>query len=805
MKYKNIREEELKNKVGADWFHNFDTTEILGNIDFTVLPKQDSLFGRTTLLWAEAKTGDYDVPTMFVQLILTIGKARTFDKTLPPVFLGAFDYKKIAFVPYISVQDIFYLNDFNWNVTPSNHETKEFKLIKERVEATLKQNTSVYDYQKDEKELKHFIANNIAKATETAKIKIDKNNFYPIYLRWLDIVKPIIDVHWDELKKASILDSDFYLADLFVDDKDTQKTDDDNTIRDNLFVIFQNQGYRIAKENIKQMFDATINIRNKETYQLFWKRYKRPPVKEFQEYIIERRDLLVPQDIRERKGAFFTPRIWVELSQKYLTDYLGENWQEEYFIWDCAAGTGNLLAGLTNKYNIYASTLDQADVSVIHERIEHGANLVKNHVFQFDFLNDEFSKLPQSLQDIINDENKRKKLVIYINPPYAEGDNVRGIGRKDVHVSKIHSKYQTIMGKASSEMFAQFFTRIYKEIPNSVLAEFSKLKILQAPNYSDFRNFFRAKLEKFFVVPADTFDNVKGDFPIGFFVWDTSKNEIFEKTTADVYDKKGNFIGTKGITNYDNSKYISNWLEVNSKNISNKYIGHLASVGNDFQNQRMIFVDNEEKENWKKGGRHTRISAENLICASIYFAVRKVIPATWLNDRDQFLFPLENWKTDTEFQNDCLTYTIFNTNVQSRFGINHWIPFKENEVNAKEKFASNFMTDYINGKLKTNNSTNLFDNKTAEDKPLQFSNEAKSVFNAGRELWLYYNSYNSTIPNASLYDIREFFQGRNEQGRMNAKSDDKKYTELIGELRNNLNLLADKLKPKVYEYEFLRE
>lgn len=805
MKYKNIREEELKNKVGADWFHNFDTTEILGNIDFTVLPKQDSLFGRTTLLWAEAKTGDYDVPTMFVQLILTIGKARTFDKTLPPVFLGAFDYKKIAFVPYISVQDIFYLNDFNWNVTPSNHETKEFKLIKERIEATLKQNTSVYDYQKDEKELKHFIANNIAKATETAKIKIDKNNFYPIYLRWLDIVKPIIDVHWDELKKASILDSDFYLADLFVDDKDTQKTDDDNTIRDNLFVIFQNQGYRIAKENIKQMFDATINIRNKETYQLFWKRYKRPPVKEFQEYIIERRDLLVPQDIRERKGAFFTPRIWVELSQKYLTDYLGENWQEEYFIWDCAAGTGNLLAGLTNKYNIYASTLDQADVSVIHERIEHGANLLKNHVFQFDFLNDEFSKLPQSLQDIINDENKRKKLVIYINPPYAEGDNVRGIGRKDVHVSKIHSKYQTIMGKASSEMFAQFFTRIYKEIPNSVLAEFSKLKILQAPNYSDFRNFFRAKLEKFFVVPADTFDNVKGDFPIGFFVWDTSKNEIFEKTTADVYDKKGNFIGTKGITNYDNSKYISNWLEVNSKNISNKYIGHLASVGNDFQNQRMIFVDNEEKENWKKGGRHTRISAENLICASIYFAVRKVIPATWLNDRDQFLFPLENWKTDTEFQNDCLTYTIFNTNVQSRFGINHWIPFKENEVNAKEKFASNFMTDYINGKLKTNNSTNLFDNKTAEDKPLQFSNEAKSVFNAGRELWLYYNSYNSTIPNASLYDIREFFQGRNEQGRMNAKSDDKKYTELIGELRNNLNLLADKLKPKVYEYEFLKE
>jgi hypothetical protein len=47
-------------------------------------------------------------------------------------------------------------------------------------------------------------------------------------------------------------------------------------------------------------------------------------------------------------------------------------------------------------------------------------NLLENHVFQFDFLNDDFSKLPQSLQDIINDEEKRKKLIIYINPPYAE-------------------------------------------------------------------------------------------------------------------------------------------------------------------------------------------------------------------------------------------------------------------------------------------------------------------------------------------------------------------------------------------------
>ena len=808
MKYKNIREEELKNKVGADWFKQFDTTEILGNIDFTIFPKQDNIFGRTPLLWAEAKTGNFDIPTMFVQLILTIGKARTFDKTLPPAFLGAFDFKKMAFVPYINIQDIFYINDFNWNVTPSNHDTKEFQLIKERVETTLKQNTYVYDYIKDEKDLETFIKNNIAKATTTSKLKIDKNNFIPIYLRWLEIVKPIIDVNWDDLKKANIFDNDFYLADLFVDDKDTQNIEDDLTIRDSLFVVFQNQGYKIAKEDLKQMFDATITIKNKDTYQQFWKRYKRPPIKEFQDYIIERRDLLVPQDIRERKGAFFTPRKWVELSQKYLTDYLGENWQDDYYIWDCAAGTGNLLAGLTNKYHIYASTLDQADVNVMHERIEHGANLLENHVFQFDFLNDDFTKLPQSLQDIINDKEKRKKLVVYINPPYAEAGTGLGKLHKEgvATLHKTKEKYTKELGKATNEIFTQFLIRIYKEIPNSKIANFSTLKNLQSSNFSDFRKSFRAKLEKIFLTPADTFDNVKGTFPIGFFIWDTECNENFTVIQADIYDKKENFIGTKNIYSYDDIKKgkINDWLR-NYYDKKSDVIGIMHNNKTDFQhNIQVVITSNDNKDHT------TPITAKNLIEMSIYLTLRKCIAATWLNDRDQFLYPNDGWQNDLEFQNDCLAFTLFSNNIQSVFGINNWIPFTEQEVNAKEKFASNFMTQFIGGKLKIEASANtLFETETKasdyNNVPREFSEEATAVFSAGRELWKYYHAQKDINVNASFYDIRAYFQGRNDKGRMNAKSNDAQYTILISELRNNLSLLANKIKPKVYEFEFLKE
>ncbi|MCZ2299093.1 MAG: hypothetical protein LC134_06435, partial [Chitinophagales bacterium] len=128
----------------------------------------------------------------------------------------------------------------------------------------------------------------------------------------------------------------------------------------------------------------------------------------------------------------------------------------------------------------------------------------------------------------------------------------------------------------------------------------------------------------------------------------------------------------------------------------------------------------------------------------------------------------------------------------------------------KEKFASNFMTDFIQGRIKPEETHHLFSNPTplkeGEEREAKiFSPEAKSVFEAGRELWKYYHSFNAILSNASLYDIREFFQGRNDKGRMNAKSSDETYTMLIGELRSKLNLLAQKITPKVYEYGFLKE
>ena len=54
-----LLEEELKNKVAADWFAAYDTTRIIGKVDFCVaIPAtEQGLFEAENALWAEAKAG----------------------------------------------------------------------------------------------------------------------------------------------------------------------------------------------------------------------------------------------------------------------------------------------------------------------------------------------------------------------------------------------------------------------------------------------------------------------------------------------------------------------------------------------------------------------------------------------------------------------------------------------------------------------------------------------------------------------------------------------------------------------------
>ncbi len=817
MIFRHLQEEELKARIGDAFFSAFDCHTIIGKIDFCVVRKEKTKNAAHTerevvsLLWAEAKRGTVtDIYKPLVQLILTIGRARTFDTYLPPPFLAAFDAEKIAFLPYREILPFLALNDFNWNVTPSDTSSREFGLLYNAVKATLDKTSYLFRYDAHEKELREFIKQHLSESSSL--IQINKNNFVSIYQRWLTLVQPSIDVEWDTLKKLSIIDGDFFLADLL--------SSENQTIKEALFVLLQDKRYVLdRKKNLAGIFNESYVFfkDGQKAHAQFWSLYQRPPREEYWDYIIKRRDLLVPQDVRERKGSFFTPKIWVDLSQKYLADVLGENWQDEYYVWDCAAGTGNLLNGLTNKYNIWASTLDQQDVNVMKDRIKNGANLLESHVFQFDFLNDEFTKLPQPLQDIINDPEKRKKLVIYINPPYIEATNARtptgrGENRSDIAREKrMYQAYVREMGKAVREIFVLFMARVYYEIPSSMLAIFSTLKILQGQNFVKFRNIFQAKLERLFLVPSNTFDNVKGKFPIGFYIWNCAETQTFSSIMADVYDATEELTGQKQIRVINEGRVLLNWLQ-QFYNQSIEATGRLAYMvhgPSDFQHSNDVYCTLRPSQGVIDKARTHYISLDNLLPFCMFLSIRHCVAPTWLNQSDHFLYPADGWQNDTVFQNDCFALALFHTQnqISCHDGINHWIPFTEQEIDAKEKFESHFMTDFISGKLASQPPSNslLSEQSFIPSEPLVFSTEATAVFDAGRELWRYYHTQPDANPNASYYDIREHFQGRNEKGKMNPKSTDETYNRLLAQLKEAMEQLRLQIVPKVYEYGFLVE
>ncbi|GAA9519895.1 hypothetical protein UBN31_12340 [Helicobacter pylori] len=771
------------------------------------------------ILWGEAKRGDFDdLDKAFTQLLLTIGKHRLYTHHTPP-YLCAFNAFKIEFIAFDdTITSFFYKSDIDFSITPSNHNTEGFKHAFRCVKAMCKSHKLVFDFKTQSQECKEFIENNLNSSHLLNKIQIDKNNFFTIYQKWLEIVKPTIKIDWELAKAEGILDADYYLADLL--------SDGDKTIIEKLRTILRSSHYelkwgsnalnKLGLEGITKV-DFTDN---QQAHQEFWSVYERPPKLEFQASILERRDLLVPSDVRERKGAFFTPKIWVEKSQEYLAKALGQDYQEDYIIWDCAGGTGNLLRGLLNKANLYLSTLDHNDVAIVKElAAANKLNLLENHVFQFDFLNDDFKKVPKSLQEILNDKEKRKKLIIYINPPYAEATSAKtpsGTGKNKDLVARgnlICEKYKDELNKANNELFAQFFMRIYKELNGCIMASFSTLKYLNSSNFKKFREVFKAKFLEGFMVPADSFDNVKGQFPIGFLVWDTATPPL-KPTNAlnlEVFDSSGEFLGYKTFKPIvDKVKNINQYLKQYNINNSN-VLGFIDCAGVDFQNNN--FVNLANNKNFKRNITFFGLTLTNLLIGAIYFSIRHCIKATWQNDRDQFYAPYDDaFQDDSEFKNNCLIFMLFHTQnrITTTQGTNHFIPFSEIEVESKERYTSHALLDFLKGGIKEEGD-GFFLNDKKENKPLKFSPSASRVFDAGREIYRYYHTqdfinrpYNA---NVSLYDIKEFFQGRNMQGKLNspAKAKDEYYKQLYANLQDALKDLAKEIQPKVYEYGFLRE
>lgn len=281
-----------------------------------------------------------------------------------------------------------------------------------------------------------------------------------------------------------------------------------------------------------------------------------------------------------------------------------------------------------------------------------------------------------------------------------------------------------------------------------------------------------------------------------------------------MYDNCGKFVSNKTVLSYDDTEYIKEWFRKFYDKKGSR-IGYIRFLGTDFSNQRGVFITSSPSANDLKQVKGTWITRKNLTPSCVYLAVRHCMDATWLNDRDQFLYPQKTMYEDADFVGDCIICSIFHSQnrISSVHGPNHWIPFTAQQMNTRERLDSTFMSDFLAGRLqpisKEVEQRDMFDESEERyipdgTQPIVLTDAAQAVMDAGLQLYRYYHSQSDSNPNASLYDIKGYFQGFDGKGRMNNSSPDETYTSLLANLRTAHKKLAEQIIPKVYQYRFLK-
>jgi hypothetical protein len=760
---------------------------------------------QTKEIWFEAKNNStVSSYAMFTQLMHYVQVALNTGEPVPP-FLAVIDTKKAAIMKSEDVIPFLAKKTIKWGKSASSYTQEALDAISAHI------GTHFVSFKIEDSE-EEFIATikNAIKNGDIIRTQITPDNLKQVFDKWVAMIG----------REIQGINEENYALLFFAD----IMSDGTTATHDNLTAQLLHKG----TAPVFSLNGRIYELGNKEGYRQFWAMYHRPPKAEYRNYILERRDSLIPLDERSFKGAFYTPLNVVDKAYDKLTETLGKNWQREYIVWDMCCGVGNLEVKHSNPRNIFMSTLDQADVDVMLAT----KTCVAAHRFQYDYLNDDITddgKIDYSLTNKIPEQLRKaiaegKKILVLINPPYGETGSGIGKGdknKKGVEQTKINALMKTQeMGYASKELFVQFLVRIAKEIPNATLGMFSTLKYVNAPNFEKFREIWSAKYKGGFVVHSKAFDGLNGDFPIGFLIWQTrnqfKNKEVINEIVTDVLDKKSNPIGEKIFYNIPNKRFLNGWMVKSKTNnelalpLSNAVSisdnprikmscdnmkGFLFAGNNDFQNAPTGTLIASSIYTGRNGG-GVYLNDENLWQAAVIFTVRLLIKHTWINHNDQFLQPSQ--ELSEEFKTDCLIWMLFHGknltasandlewNGKNWSIVNHFIPFTEQEVNAPGRFESDFMVQYL------------------KDKNL--SVEAQTVLHEGKKLWQAYFAHTDVRsvrdelklnrPDVGWYQIRKALEARNTSGDF-PPVDFKPFQE-------SYKALTEKLRPMVYELGFLK-
>lgn len=543
--------------------------------------------------------------------------------------------------------------------------------------------------------------------------------------------------------------------------------------------------------------DKKINI-NGADMTAFFKHFNRNLSISEQDDLIAISDRLIEDITRRRKGDYWTPTIWANkaihlidehLNHKWQTKQFGliNNWKKDCVVWDCAAGAKNLTRDYRFEH-LYSSTIHEGELDLSRQYNNFPSS---NVAFQYDFLNDDVEALSiikslnlrdkdsAEIKDIY-DANKLKMplklfkdlvadkpLVFYINPPFGTA-NSRSFssnqykGKKSMARTEIRGLMKEAqMGKATQQLYAQFFFRIIDiidtfHLTNVILASFSPYQFRVGGDYfGKFYQHFLKTLHPFdgFLFSAGEFSDVNTDWAITFSLYSNERKfEYSEKVQVDGFsDGHIRELGKKIIKTVSKKNSLSTWIKkdqssatlgnkltdstftsvtsavkaVKNSNKSTYYenaLGYMYFIGNDIEHSDTAV---SLFSSYFKSGHGINVTKNNLIKSIIGFSIRRSANFKWYNGKDAFYIDnaiSQKVLNDQTFIGDCLVMALsqYRASYQSSLGF-YTVPEGYPEVANKWFYVpTNIMADLfsqakVSDNLKTKFSEEYRRARTSED------------------------------------------------------------------------------------------
>lgn len=638
-----------------------------------------------------------------------------------------------------SDDSVMFNNDINWSAEKPSLPSKDaVDRINDRIKGKITR------YENDE--ILEFYRN--LKSGDETQIKITGKNFNVVYNQWKNEISFTRQIPDEQelinLFLVDILNGTKYESQVSIEIAGkTQKT----------FQPLVREGTSLSKyeifktgDKVRIIYDEkeVFTVADFEAYEFFWKKYKRPP--EYGEFleILERSATLYSEKYRRDTGGEYTPTCFVEKQNEILREHYN---LDDFIVFDPCAGVGNLenQFGKDFKQFCYLSTLEPMDVDIC--KIKGFENTV-----QFDYLKDgenpkfKYKGEILGIDEICRRENRR--LMIVMNPPYQRKREFKNNLAIEFFNKAVRLKPDVIVFYYETKSFLNseaenYISAGYKIVSHIfsnaattfLLSEWSISQVIFEKAISDENDSEKAKNPQ----PAFTGDTIIADR------YELEKGEFVVKKTYAYSNSSPNLFKElkSAIKENQNGMVLGNY----------SYLNDVIKIGNGGSDRG----NNVTTENLK-----LCLLSKGLIFNTHhkYFELNSVVYRGKISQIPEELF------------NDAVMFSLFYKGIlfSNKSGHKNYImPFSSAELGCAKNDLNVLFPHKAELELSFDGND---DDGAGKEKPFdfrefmkefEFSSEAKELYRAALEVFLYYHKndeYKDKNYNDSFYDITNAIMGK---------------------------------------------